>query len=325
MTRIAHLSDLHVLALEGVPLWRLLTGKRLTGYFNLLLRRGAAHSAALAHHLLEDLAQQDVDHVVITGDMTNLALESEFAAARRLLERRVGLPANRITVIPGNHDRYTRGAFVSKRFENTLEPYLQNDLKSLGTGTFPVVRLLKDTAIIGLNSAVPRLPFIASGQVGSEQVDALKKLLRAPELQGRFVMLAVHHPVVYPVSAAKVYIKGLRDADRLVQALAHWPAGGLVLHGHLHRRMCQRVDGTNWWSVGATSLSLNDAVLERMAGYNLYEVGAGAGVPSVSARVFDASEGACKTYALTLDHAGASATSGWWAAPSQPVAGATIN
>ena len=40
--RIAHFSDLHLLALDGVPSWRFLN-KRLTGLANLRLKRASIH------------------------------------------------------------------------------------------------------------------------------------------------------------------------------------------------------------------------------------------------------------------------------------------
>ena len=46
------------------------------------------------------------DHIAITGDFVNLALEAEFAPARAWLEG-VG-SSDRVTIVPGNHDAYVR-------------------------------------------------------------------------------------------------------------------------------------------------------------------------------------------------------------------------
>jgi hypothetical protein len=52
-------------------------------------------------------------------------------------------------------------------------------------------------------------------------------------------------------------------------------AQGLILHGHLHRRL-QRIittaEGKKIHQLGATSASLHHESLDRMAGFNLYEV-----------------------------------------------------
>ena len=79
---LAHLSDPHVLDLRGVPLHRLLLNKRLTGWVNLKVKRGHKHRPAVVEAMMADLQALAPDHVAITGDLTNLALEPEFEAAR---------------------------------------------------------------------------------------------------------------------------------------------------------------------------------------------------------------------------------------------------
>jgi 3',5'-cyclic AMP phosphodiesterase CpdA len=79
--RIAHLSDLHVPAPGAVPARRLLN-KRLTGWVNLALRRADQHPLFAARAALRAIRERgDIDHVVITGDLGNLALESELERA----------------------------------------------------------------------------------------------------------------------------------------------------------------------------------------------------------------------------------------------------
>ena len=58
----------------------------------------------------------DADHILITGDLTTTALPAEFRAARAALADLAGRP-RRVTIIPGNHDRYTLYAHRSRRFE----------------------------------------------------------------------------------------------------------------------------------------------------------------------------------------------------------------
>ena len=104
--RIAHLSDLHLLSLEGAIPFRLLN-KRLTGYANIRLHRGSVHKPAAVRAAAREIRRLDVDHVVITGDVSNLALEREFELVRAFLEDDLGLPPDRVSLVPGNHDVYT--------------------------------------------------------------------------------------------------------------------------------------------------------------------------------------------------------------------------
>ena len=75
----------------------------------------------------------------------NLALEREFEAVRTLLDDVLRFSPNAVTLVPGNHDVYTRGAEKNQRFARYFEPYLTSDLPKYRTrqpgGLFPVVKL----------------------------------------------------------------------------------------------------------------------------------------------------------------------------------------
>ena len=259
--RIAHFSDLHLLSLEGVGASRFLN-KRLSGWANLRFKRGHIHRAEYVRAIAREIAARRVDHVVITGDLTNLAFEPEYELVKEVLEHDLGLDPAGVTIVPGNHDLYTRGALVSRRFDRYLAEWQKSDLPELaveaGGGAFPVVKLRGDVAIVALSSAVPRLPLVAAGQLGRAQTDALVHILAHPEVARRALVLALHHPAYHPWSRLKTHLEGLRDAGGLLEALAGVRAG-LVLHGHLHRRI-QRVVPTRAGKlvqVGATSASLH--------------------------------------------------------------------
>ena len=292
--KIAHLSDLHLLALQGVPARRFMN-KRFTGWLNLRLKRGSIHRSEYVRAIAREIARLDVDHVVVTGDLTNLALESEYELARELFENELGLDPSRITIVPGNHDMYTRGAMTSRRFERYFGLWLESDLPELaveaGAGRFPVVKLRDGVAIVSLSSAVPRLPLVAAGELGQAQRDALARVLAHPEVTRRTLVLALHHPVVHRWSRIKTHLEGLRDTTELLAQLQDVPRG-LLLHGHLHRRIQRPVPTTagKLLQVGATSASLHHDDPDRMAGFNLYDLSAD-GATRVEAWVYSPSDG----------------------------------
>src|SRR6266540_2423976 len=166
MLRIAHVSDLHVLSPHGVELRRVLFNKRLTGYANLVLRRGRMYRRDYLEAVLAAAAQRS-DHVVVTGDVTNLSLESEYAEACRLLDEIARV--TEVTVVPGNHDIYLPSTARGRRFWRHFEPFLRGDLPEfaidLPAGRFPCVKLRGPAAFIALSSAVPRPPFVSAGYV----------------------------------------------------------------------------------------------------------------------------------------------------------------
>src|SRR4051812_15799719 len=207
--RVAHFSDLHVLALEGVEAHRFMN-KRFTGWVNLKLKRGHKHRPAYVRAIAQEVTRAKVDHVVITGDLTNLALEQEFEAVRALLEEELGMHADDISIVPGNHDLYTRGAMRDRRFSRFFEPYIGSDLPDLAVdidlGRFPFVKLRGPLAIIGMSSAVPRPPLVASGELGKDQIEALARILAHDEVKRRTLVLALHHPVHNPASLVKTWL-----------------------------------------------------------------------------------------------------------------------
>src|SRR3954469_10760285 len=100
---LAHLSDPHLAPLPE-PGWRALVGKRAFGYLNWTRNRQKFYRREALDTLVKDLQAQRPDHIAITGDLVNIALQAEFAPARTWLQS-LGTPEH-VTVIPGNHDAY---------------------------------------------------------------------------------------------------------------------------------------------------------------------------------------------------------------------------
>jgi 3',5'-cyclic AMP phosphodiesterase CpdA len=294
--RIAHISDLHVLALEGAVPFRLFN-KRATGYANIRFNRKHAHKGELVRAIAAHLSATKVDHVVISGDVSNLALEAEFEAVLALLDDVLGLPPSRVTIVPGNHDVYTRGAEKNKRFARYFERYLVSDLPEYRTdqpgGMFPVVKLANRVAVIGLSSALARPPFVASGHLGDAQLGALEKILACPDLRNKVPIIVLHHPVHNPPTWLKSRLEGLADAARLKQLVMPL-SRGLLLHGHLHRRIHRKfaTHGGHVDVIGATSASLVHPSPARMAGYNLYELSDEGAIRSLESFFYDEAKSA---------------------------------
>jgi len=225
---------------------RPLLGKRVLGWLSWRLRRGAIHRVEVLDALLEDLEARRPDQIAITGDLTNLSLESEFAAARGWL-RRIGDP-DRVTLVPGNHDCYVR---VPRRAGWDLwSEYLTSDANAddrIGRAScaaadsihFPSLRVRGPLALIGLSSALPTPPFLASGALGNDQLAELERLLEVLASTDLYRVVLIHHP---PDPGATSARRGLRDAAALCRVLRRAGAE-LVLHGHLHRTRIAEVEG----------------------------------------------------------------------------------
>jgi 3',5'-cyclic AMP phosphodiesterase CpdA len=230
--RLLHCSDIHLLDLAGSRP-RQFVNKRLTGGVNLLLKRGRAHDGDRFDRILEHARALSVDRVVITGDLTNLALPSEFEHVRARLAG-AGVP---VTVIPGNHDAYTRGSVRSRRFEAYLGGWMEGER---GAGRdYPFVQRFPGVGIIGLSTAIATAPLMATGQLGGEQLDALSRALRQLREEGRARVVLIHHPVVAGVSKAR---HDLLDLPAFGQVIAREGAD-VVLHGHEHEELAHTLAG----------------------------------------------------------------------------------
>lgn len=226
----AHLSDPHLTTLRGVR-WRQLLNKRLLGYLSWRRKRQAQHSGAVLDALLNDLRHTRPEHVVITGDLTHVGLPDEFRQARLWLER-LGA-SDRVTVIPGNHDAYVRTAWDSTWAQ--WQPYMQSDpdwrqASPAGRDMFPTLRVRNGVAVIGLSSAVPTAPFVASGRLGVRQREQFARMLRETGKRGLFRLVLLHHP---PRAEDESWRRRLSDGRDLCSILCREGAE-LVLHGHGH-------------------------------------------------------------------------------------------
>ena len=265
--RLFHISDLHFQA--DVPLSRFpsLGWRRLVAQaeYRILGRRDRfAHVATTVQRLLAEATALKADHLLVSGDLTAIALPEEFEAAKAGLAPWSG----RMTIIPGNHDRYTPGAARAKLFENAFERELRSDLVGFAReGPYPIVKLVTpEVALVGLcSSRVPVSPGFAAGWVGRAQRGALAELLAHPELKQRSVFVTCHHAPFRKDGRADRLNHGLVDAKPLLRVLHEGDALALG-HGHIHKRY--RIDRPGTTPIFCAGSSTE----EHRAGYFLYEI-----------------------------------------------------
>ena len=229
---LAHLSDPHLPPLP-VPRLAELAGKRALGYLNWTRNRHKVHRRDVLDALVSDMQAQGPDHIAVTGDLVNLALDAEFAPARAWLESLGG--AARVTAIPGNHDTYVRA--TRHRFAEAWSSFLEGDERRNGGSRFPALRRRGPLALISLSSAVPTPPLMATGTLGSAQLDALDRLLAGLSGAESFRVLLVHHPL-----RSDSRFKRLTDSADLLNCLKRHGVE-LVLHGHDHVHSTIWIDG----------------------------------------------------------------------------------
>ncbi|HRD75031.1 MAG TPA: metallophosphoesterase, partial [Hyphomicrobiaceae bacterium] len=242
--RLAHLSDIHMPVEPEIELADL-NLKRMLGRIGWRRQRRFIHSLDALERIVGDVAALRPDHIAVTGDLVNLGLGREIVAVRGLLAR-LG-PPDRVSVIPGNHDLYTRrrpgeaGIDVWSDYMGMVEARdgLESASDPRALHLFPYVRRLGTVALVGVNSARPTRPISAMGGVGESQRRRLALTLDQLAAEGLTRVMMIHHP---PLPGQTTALRGLDD-DKEIEALLRRHGAELVLHGHNHRNMRAEVPG----------------------------------------------------------------------------------
>jgi 3',5'-cyclic AMP phosphodiesterase CpdA len=253
VTRIAHFTDIHYSRNEDITIKQLLS-KRLYGYIFWKFAKGKRFDFSILNKMPLDLKSEDVDHIVVTGDLTQLALPGEFSGVRDFifaLDRK-----EKISIIPGNHDFYV---FEGKKYYSDTFPEYDS---------YPYVKIVNNCAIIGVNSSVVTPPIVSYGYLSRLQLNKLSELLNS--LDGYFNILLIHHP---PIKGITSWKKALVNAKGLTDLLR----GGkinMVLHGHTHHFNITyfKTESGNIPIISATALAYHNKLYTHSGGYNIYEI-----------------------------------------------------
>ncbi len=225
MTVFAHITDPHLPLAGASP--RELAGKRALGWLSWKLRRGRLHRRGALEPVMADIAAAGVEHIALTGDVTNISSRAEFSRAEAWL-RGVAEP-RALTFVPGNHDFYVAGALLAGL--ERLSPWMTGVPGAARMPAFPFVRRVGAAAFIGVNSAFPAPWNEATGRVGREQLTALAEALSSAAAEGLCRVVLIHHPPLRELATKPR--KALRDAEAFASVLR--AAGAeLVLYGHNH-------------------------------------------------------------------------------------------
>ena len=142
-------------------------------------------------------------------------------------------------------------------------------------GDFPYLRRRGPLALIGVSSAIPTKPFVASGRLGPSQIEAVETILKrlGAEPEPPFRVAMIHHP---PQPGGASPGRELKDADAFTAMIARAGAD-LILHGHNHVGSIAFVEGPGGAAVpvvGAPSASAvsHGGTLHRRASYHVYTV-----------------------------------------------------
>jgi Icc-related predicted phosphoesterase len=261
-TRIAHLSDVHMLdARPGRSRSGYSMGHRFLSFGRPLDAVGRRRKLA---HALSTARRVGADHVVISGDLTEIGAPEEFECLAEVLHES-GLAPGQLTLVPGNHDLYSSPDAWRWALEGPLAPFRETSAQQPGhVVECAGVRLLPMD--VARHQPVTR----SAGWIEDAAIDALQRRAADPALRDRPLILVQHHPPFVRKTQPLHWIDGLVGAGRLMgllEAFRHL----FVLHGHLHAAV-NRVLGCGVARVlGATAI-VDDREAPRV---RLYDVRGG--------------------------------------------------
>lgn len=184
------------------------------------LHFGPPFVPSVCESLLRQLPEMEPDLIVVSGDFTQRAKESQFARAREFLEELPDLPR---VVVPGNHDVPLYR--VLERFFRPRELYQRYISRELDT-----VHHLPGLTVVGLDSTSPRRA-ITNGRIHLDQLDFCQEAFAlAPEDDLKAVVAHHHFAPAPDYERDQTMPKARRALDRFVDM-----GVDLILGGHLHR------------------------------------------------------------------------------------------
>lgn len=201
--------------------------------------------------LLDAVRAAKPDVVVISGDLTQRARQSEFMAARAFIDR---LPTPRV-VVPGNHDVPLYNVF--RRFLRPLErfrAFIEPDLQPR--------HIDAHIAVVGVNTA--RSMVVKNGRINGEQIDAIRATFSALPAEVLRVVVT-HHP--FDAGSGMDADERVGRAALAMRAFADCGVD-LLLSGHLHLAYSGASDPSTSSSqrYGALVVSAGTATSTRVRG-----------------------------------------------------------
>lgn len=265
--RIGQMTDIHVADfsdLRPVDFF----GKRATGWVNFTRKRAKEYDVAIVRAGVARFVEERPDLVVVSGDLTNLALPSELRAALALLQplREAAIP---VVVFPGNHDYYVPAASKGQ-FEEICADFQPPSTD--GEARYPFAVRAGHVSVVCFNSAIPTPPLLAYGRVDDAQISRAVAIAERERAAGQVIAFALHHHPTRAPHKKREGPRGLRNAPAFRRAAAEADAQ-VVMHGHNHYEHARRMmDAPHVCICGLSSSTTSKGhPPERVGQIGLYE------------------------------------------------------
>jgi 3',5'-cyclic AMP phosphodiesterase CpdA len=235
---------------------------------------------------LEYIRSLDVDHIVVTGDITANGEPADYRIARSIFASADLLDSRKLTVTIGNHDVFggvhtaedvlkfpkhceaTDDKAKVREFGYAFRETFESTLRPSEKRFFPFAKIVGDTALIGVNTVAEysrfKNPVGSNGSVDDRSFEQLTELLESPLLHTKRKIVVLHHHfskmqevksgTMHSVwNAIEKHTMKLRGKGRLLKLFARLDVAA-VLHGHVHESNEYFRDGVRFLNAGGTVL-----------------------------------------------------------------------
>ena len=260
VTRIAHVSDVHML--DPRP------SRSRSGYsmgVRFLSLGRPLDAAARRKKFIRSMAcasRSGAQHIVVSGDLTEVGAPEEYEALAEALHH-TGIAAERITLVPGNHDAYTSPHAWRIALDGPLRAFAAT---SAGGSRAIVER--GDVCFVPLDVSRHQPLTRSAGELSTADADRLERLVADRSFRARAMVVVAHHPPFSHNTAAYQWINGLRGGARVMDLLSRL-RNVYAMHGHLHYVVDRVVEFGKVRIFGAPAI-VDD--LEGEARVRLYEL-----------------------------------------------------
>jgi Icc protein len=261
MTRIVHLSDAHVL--DPRPS-RTRSGWSMQVRFLSIGRPldAVGRRQKLVRSL--DLARRvGANHVVISGDLTEIGTPGEYETLAEILHDS-GIAPERMTLVPGNHDRYSSADAWRWALGGPLSAFARTSATEHGKTVD-----IGAATLLPLDATFHQPVTRSAGCISRAALEALEARASDPAFANRPLVAIQHHPPFVRKTQAWNWIDGLIGARSLMSLLERF-RHLFVLHGHLHA-MVNRALGCGVARILGATAVVDDKDAPRVRVYDVIE------------------------------------------------------
>jgi DNA repair exonuclease SbcCD nuclease subunit len=181
---------------------------------------------------LAEVRASGVDHLLITGDLTEDGAPEQFEVLAEVLgDSRI--PPDHITLVPGNHDAYDGADNYAAALEGPLRPYAE-------TSTIGSPLAFRDATLVPVSTAFHQSVLRSAGAIAPAELASLQRIAADRAFRGRPLVFVQHHPPGRHFLPALQWVDGLLEHAAL-SAMAETAAHLHVVHGHTHRAVNRAV------------------------------------------------------------------------------------